>query len=97
MTDTATTLTDAEAEAFRQRCVEFLEEHATAGSSRRSTESVERGKQFLAAAAEAGLAGIPYPTEYGGAGLTLAHEKIWRAAKAWPACRRKPSSTATSG
>ena len=27
---------------------------------------------------DAGLAGIMYPQEYGGAGLTKAHERIWR-------------------
>jgi len=86
MTDTATrpdtALTAEEAEAFRRRCDEFLREHATESASRRSVESVDQGKAFLGAAAEAGLAGIPYPKEYGGAGLTLAHEKIWREAKA---------------
>ena len=39
------------------------------------------GKAFVAAAAEAGLGGIVYPTEFGGAGLTKAHDKIWRAEK----------------
>jgi len=81
------TLTPAEADEFRQRCIAFLDEHALpsgsgTGRGGPAGASAETGKRFLAAAAEAGLAGIPYPTEYGGAGLTLAHDKIWREAKA---------------
>jgi alkylation response protein AidB-like acyl-CoA dehydrogenase len=80
MTDTATTKLGAdEAAAFRRKCDDFLAEHATAGSG---LVSFEDQKAFLAAAADAGLAGIPYPEEHGGAGLTLEHEKIWREAKA---------------
>ncbi len=41
----------------------------------------EEQKAYLAAAAEAGLAGVPFAAEYGGGGLTLAHEKIWREVK----------------
>ncbi len=77
MTDT-TTLTPDEARAFRQRCDEFLAEHATPSHR---IPSFDDQKAFLAAAAEAGLAGIPYAEEHGGAGLTLEHEKIWREAK----------------
>ncbi len=76
MTDT--TMTPEEARAFRRRCDEFLSEHATPG---RRIPSFDDQKAFLAAAAEAGLAGIPYAEEDGGAGLTLEHEKIWREAK----------------
>jgi len=63
-----------EAEAFRARCHEFLQKHATGGAAR----DIAATKAFQGALAEAGLAGIPYPVEYGGAGLTLEHEKIWR-------------------
>ncbi|MEO1057373.1 MAG: acyl-CoA dehydrogenase family protein [Actinomycetota bacterium] len=78
MTDTAapTELTPDEAAAFRQRCVEFMEAHAP-----KSAPSFEDQKAFLAAAAGAGLAGVPFPEQYGGGGLTLAHEKIWREVK----------------
>jgi alkylation response protein AidB-like acyl-CoA dehydrogenase len=84
MTDT---LSPAEADEFRQRCIAFLDEHALpsgsgTGRGGPAGASVATGKQFLAAAADAGLAGIPYPKEFGGGGLTLAHEKIWREAKA---------------
>jgi alkylation response protein AidB-like acyl-CoA dehydrogenase len=80
MTDVASRpgLTDDEAAAFRQRCVDFMDAHASTSGP----PSLDDQKAFLAAAAGAGLAGIPFPTEYGGAGLTLAHEKIWREVKA---------------
>ena len=70
-----TTLSEQQAAEFRRRCIEFLDEHAPAG---RTAPTYEDQKAFLAAAAEAGLGGIPFPKEYGGAGLTLEHDKIWR-------------------
>ena len=69
------TLTKEEAEAFAQRCRDFL---STSTGGERTEAS---GKAFVAAAAEAGLGGIVYPTKFGGAGLTKAHDKIWRAEK----------------
>jgi alkylation response protein AidB-like acyl-CoA dehydrogenase len=77
MTDpaTTTTLTPEDAEEFRQRCIGFLEEHAAPG---RGQPSFDEAKAYLAVAADAGLGGIAYPAEFGGAGLTLEHEKIWR-------------------
>ncbi len=71
-----TTLTTEEKAAFAERCRDFLSENTGDG------RSVEAGKAFCAAAAEAGLAGLTYPTEFGGAGLTKAHDKIWRSEKA---------------
>ena len=71
-----TTLTTEEEAAFTERCRDFLSENTGDG------RSVEAGKAFCAAAAEAGLAGLTYPTEFGGAGLTKAHDKIWRSEKA---------------
>ena len=59
-----TTLTTEEEAAFTERCRDFLSENTGDG------RSVEAGKAFCAAAAEAGLAGLTYPTEFGGAGLT---------------------------
>ena len=76
MTDTATGLTDAEAAEFRQKCVDFMEQFAPG-----QNPSLDDQKAFLTAAAEAGLAGLPVPAEYGGGGKTLAHEKIWREVK----------------
>ena len=76
MTDTATGLTDAEAAEFRQKCVDFMEQYGT-----KPPANLDDQKAFLAAAAEAGLAGLPVAAEYGGGGKTLAHEKIWREVK----------------
>lgn len=75
MSETAT-LSPEEAAAFRQRCVEFMD-----ANSPGSNPTLEQQKAFLAAAAAAGLGGLPVPAEYGGGGLTLAHEKIWREVK----------------
>lgn len=81
--DTAS-LSPAEAEAFRATCREFLQQHAT-GVAGLDTRHNDRGaaqmkssREFQMKLAEAGLAGIVYPKEFGGAGLTRAHERIWR-------------------
>ena len=73
MSDTAT-LSKDEAKAFRERCRAFLSEHAKPGARR----DLEAARSFQAALAEAGLAGLTYDTEFGGAGLTLEHERIFR-------------------
>lgn len=70
------TLTDQEAAEFRQKCVDFMDVHA-AGQGR-AMPGIEDQKAFLAAAAGAGLAGVPYAEEFGGGGYTLQHDKIWR-------------------
>jgi alkylation response protein AidB-like acyl-CoA dehydrogenase len=67
-------LSPDEAAAFRARCHGFLKEHATSGPAR----DIAATKEFQGALADAGLAGLAYPQEYGGAGLTLDHERIWR-------------------
>ena len=67
-----------ESELFRARCRDFLSMHAIGSSP----FSIEDARAFLAASSEAGLAGIPYAVEYGGAGLTTAHDKIWREERA---------------
>lgn len=80
MTNTATDagLTDAETTAFRQRCVDFFESRPT----QQAAPTFEESQSFHRAAAEAGVGvGIAVPTEYGGAGLTPAHDKIWRQVK----------------
>ncbi|MDW3180160.1 MAG: acyl-CoA dehydrogenase family protein [Acidimicrobiia bacterium] len=68
-------LSAEEEESFRIRCREVLDAHATGGSS------VEVARNFLGAVAEAGLGGLVYDTQYGGAGLTKKHDKIWREEK----------------
>ncbi len=78
MTDTATTtgkLSPEEAEAFAARCREFLEANTEFDVARRD---IARARQFQAALTEAGLAGLAYAEEYGGAGLTPEHERIYR-------------------
>jgi len=84
MSDTAEAaeLSAEDAEAFRAKCKAFLDEHATGivrtTADERDEESVAQTQVFQKALADAGLAGIMYESQYGGAGLTRAHEKIWR-------------------
>jgi alkylation response protein AidB-like acyl-CoA dehydrogenase len=77
MTDTLTAPTTTDLNDFRAKCVAFLEAHAAG-----SVTSLDDNRAFVAAAAAAGLGGIIYPVEYGGAGLTSAHDKVWREEKA---------------
>ena len=70
------TLSPAEAEAFRTQVRDFLSKHAK--GIERGEGSVGVGRAFQQKLAEAGLAGLTYPKEYGGAGLTKAHERIYR-------------------
>ncbi|MEZ5263404.1 MAG: acyl-CoA dehydrogenase family protein [Acidimicrobiia bacterium] len=81
-TDVDAEISAEEAEAFRARCRAFLDEHATGitidGPDPRSEKELAANKAFQQKLAAAGLAGIIYPSEYGGAGLTKAHERIWR-------------------
>ena len=76
------TLTNKEREEFKLRCRTFLDEHATgihlSAPDPRDKETIALNKAFQGKLAEAGLAGLTYPKEYGGAGLTNEHETIWR-------------------
>ena len=71
----STTLTADEAEAFAERCRAFMTEHATGTA----TGNIAKASAFQSELHAAGLAGLAYATEYGGAGLTLEHERIYRA------------------
>ena len=76
-------MSDADLDDFRQRCRTFLAEHATGvnvaeGDDPRAEHALAAAKQFQGALVEAGLAGLTYPKEYGGQGLTAAHERVWR-------------------
>ncbi len=65
-------LTEAEAEAFRAKVRDFLSGNTFANST------YDDNKAYFQKLAEAGLGGLVYATEYGGAGLTRAHDKIFR-------------------
>jgi alkylation response protein AidB-like acyl-CoA dehydrogenase len=81
-TTTGAQLSPVEADEFRDRCRRFLEANARPGARR----NLAAAREFQGKLAEAGLAGLAYATEYGGAGLTSEHERIWRAvAQEFPA------------
>jgi len=73
-----TKLSAEQSEAFAARCRQFLTEHAKPGQRR----NIASAREFQGKLAEAGLAGLAYPEQYGGAGLTSEHERIWRSAAA---------------
>ncbi|MGA0971630.1 MAG: acyl-CoA dehydrogenase family protein [Ilumatobacteraceae bacterium] len=70
----STALSTTDAEAFADQVRTFLAANTTAGKGR----NIDAARDFQGRLADAGLAGIPYPSEYGGAGLTLEHEKVFR-------------------
>jgi alkylation response protein AidB-like acyl-CoA dehydrogenase len=67
---------------FRSRCIQFLDAHASgidyAAGGDRAAASIAAAKRFQLALFEAGLAGLTYPTEFGGQGLDREHERVWR-------------------
>ncbi len=67
---------------FRARARAFLDEHATGLSYEtpdpRSANELEANKAFQQKVAEAGLAGITYPKEFGGLGYPKSYDRIWR-------------------
>ena len=77
-----TELTTEEADAFRARCKAFLDEHATgvrlSGPDPRDEHTVAANRAFQKKLADAGLAGLTYAKEFGGAGLTREHDQIYR-------------------
>jgi alkylation response protein AidB-like acyl-CoA dehydrogenase len=74
-----------ELDEFRAHVREFLAAHADpAGTAAGGTAHhddgdgvVARGKAFQNALADAGLAALTYPVEFGGAGLDAAHQKVF--------------------
>ena len=71
---TAATISPEAADEFRTRAREFLAANTHPGARR----DLNPAKEFQGKLAAAGLAGLTYATECGGAGLTLEHERIWR-------------------
>jgi alkylation response protein AidB-like acyl-CoA dehydrogenase len=70
----------AELDDFRARVREFLATHADPAGTERHDDGdavVARGKAFQNALADAGLAALTYPVEFGGAGLDAAHQKVF--------------------
>ncbi len=67
---------------FRARARAFLDEHATGleydQPDPRSANELEANKAFQQKVAEAGLAGVTYPVEFGGLGYPKSYERIWR-------------------
>ena len=78
MRDEAAVLSAQDEADFRQRCHDFMKVNATGIGGGRSDSSVEIARGYQMALAEAGLAGLVYPKEYGGAGLTRTHDRIYR-------------------
>ncbi len=73
--------TAEELDAFRARCEAFLDEHATGvdvGPDPRGDKALEVNKRFQAALADAGLAALTYPAQYGGQGLHPDYQDVWR-------------------
>ena len=76
-------LSSADEAEFRARCRAFLDRRATGADlggrdDPRGELRLRSAQRFQKDLAEAGLAGLTYPAEYGGAGLTKAHERVWR-------------------
>ncbi len=70
-------------ETFRRRCTDFLTAHATgitvtSAEDPRGETILNESKAFQAKVAEAGLAGLTYPVEFGGQGLSHDYERIWK-------------------
>jgi alkylation response protein AidB-like acyl-CoA dehydrogenase len=66
---------------FRERCRAFLAAEpptADVGADPRGERTLFQARAFQGRLSAAGLAGLTYPLEYGGQGLTPFHEQVWR-------------------
>jgi len=77
-------VTDApasELDAFRARCREFVDARRHMAGRHQSGESDDESRAravgYQRALADADLAGITFPEEYGGAGLTIEHQRVF--------------------
>jgi alkylation response protein AidB-like acyl-CoA dehydrogenase len=77
---------DVDLETFRAEARAWIEAnldplpagHSVSGTEDRTPEQIERGRHLQRRLYEGGFAGIAYPIEYGGRGLTAAHERVFR-------------------
>lgn len=80
-TDSTSAPTETE-DAFRSRCQTFLSEHATGlifdQPDPRGANELGAAKVFQQKVADASLAGVTYPAEYGGLGFPKSYDRIWR-------------------
>ena len=66
-------------ELFRERCRSFLRAYPfDATIDQDAPEALGQCRAYQAALFEAGLAGLTYPQEWGGQGLTSRYQQIWR-------------------
>ncbi len=72
MTDTMPEISSDDLEKFRADVAAFLAEHT------KPNASYEECQAFMGKLADAGFGGIVYGSEYGGAGLSRAHDRIFR-------------------
>ena len=76
------TISAADETSFRTRVREFLDAHATRRADApdddaESAELVDAAKRFQGALADAGLAGLTYPSEHGGQGLARRYVELY--------------------
>jgi alkylation response protein AidB-like acyl-CoA dehydrogenase len=71
----------ADLDGFRTRCREFLDAHRHMAGRHQPGETDDasraRAVAYQRALADEGLAGITFPAEYGGAGLTAEHQRVF--------------------
>ena len=77
------TLSQGEAQVFRRRCRAFFDGLSPVGDG----DTLEHAKNYLRELHAAGLAGLVYANEHGGAGLTKEHDRIFREEKSQQAVR----------
>ena len=83
MSDTINELADSEKDLFRSKIESFFSEQNTQtgksqdGIGDADTTLLDKAKSFQMDLSQAGLAGITFPEEYGGAGLSDTHQEIF--------------------
>ena len=83
MSDTINELESSEKDIFRSKIESFFSEQSTQtdqsqdGIGDADTTSLDKAKSFQMDLSQAGLAGITFPKEYGGAGLSDTHQEIF--------------------